>query len=206
MNSRFDHRTKDLFKRDIKFGTMLENYWWKLWLEQIDDRCDIYVGNPRDNGCGNDGEFIASGNTAGADFMCDISYQEEEEIMTIEDLPIEMKWVPTAGKFTLKENDLKAYIRERAAILFIYNVKQCSVNLRKPKDHDLDKHIAKIEAKLDVGEIQWGLMWPDKVEEFYNYAKDRRLIKPIYYMGNKPGVVMGQNEFDIWFKQELWNV
>ncbi len=49
-------------------------------------------------------------------------------------------------------------------------------------------------------------MFPDKVEEFYNYAKVERLIKPIYYMGNKPGVVMVQSEFDNWFIQEKWNV
>jgi len=199
MNSRFDNRTKDTFKRDIKFTTLLENYWWNAWLDQLDDGV---VENPRDNGCGNGGEFIASGNTAGADFMADIKYDFRKR----SDLPIEMKWVPTAGKFTLKENDLKAYIREGAAILFIYNSVRCGVDLRKPKDHDLDKHLVRIEAKVNAGEIKWGIMFPDKVEEFYNYAKVERLIKPIYYMGNKPGVVMVQSEFDNWFIQEKWNV
>jgi len=199
MNSRFDNRTKDTFKRDIKFGTLLENYWWNAWLDQLDDGV---VENPRDNGCGNDGEFIASGNTSGADFMADVKYDFRKR----SDLPIEMKCVPTAGKFTLKENDLKAYIREGAAILFIYNSVRCGLDLRKPKDHDLDKHLVRIEGKLKAGEIDWGLMFPSKVEEFYKHAKDNDLIKPIYYMGNKPGVVMVQNEFDTWFKQEMWNV
>lgn len=198
--SRFDTRTKDTFKKDIKFGTMLENYWWNAWLKQVGKRQDIGVYKPRDNGCGNDGEFIASGNTAGADFMCDISYQED---MVIEDLPVEMKWVPTAGKFTLKEGDLKAYIKEGAAILFIYNSVAGGTNLRKPQDYDFDKHISLIESKM--GQIRWGIMWPSKIHDFYTWAKVNKKFKQIPYMGNKSGIIIPSQEFDHWFTQENWN-
>jgi hypothetical protein len=118
------------------------------------------------------------------------------------DHPLEIKWVPTAGKFTLKENDLKAYIREGASILFIYNSVRCGTDMRKPKDYDLEKHVRLIESKAD--QIKWGIMWSQKVKDFYSHAKENNLIQPIYYMGGKQGVVLKQEDFDKWFTQENW--
>lgn len=198
MSKRFDYRNKETFKKDIFFGTMLEKYWWESWLKLTDQRSDINVTNAKDNGCDNNGEFIEDGSTFGADFMADISYDNRD----YKNCPLEMKWVPTAGKFTLKENDLKAYIREGAGILFIYNSVSCGTDFRKPEHYDLEKHIALIESKID--QVKWGLMWPEKVKEFYEYAQDNNLIKPIYYMGNKPAVVLQQQYFSRWFKQENW--
>lgn len=196
MSKRFDNRTKDTFKKDIKFGTMMESYWWGRWVEDAMHRADLDIANPRDNGCGNDGEFIESGNTAGADFKADVRYDDEPW----GNLPIELKWVPTAGKFTLKENDLKAYVRERAAILFVYNDVACGTDLRKPKDYDFDKHIRLIESKMD--QIKWGLMFPDKLKEFYDYCKQHNLFEPVRYMGNKSAVILRSRDFDKWFKQD----
>ena len=130
MSNRFDNRSVSTFKKDIKFGTMLEKYFFHKWL----DKCELNISDWSDNGCGNDGEFIESGNTAGADYR-----------VTIDgfNTPLEIKWVPTAGKFTLKQNDLKAYVKEGASILFIYNTGKAK--LKKPKDHNLEKHIKLIE-------------------------------------------------------------
>lgn len=196
MSKRFDSRTKDTFKKDIKFGTLMESYWWDRWVEDSMHRADLHIETPRDNGCGNDGEFIESGNTAGADFMADVSYDDRHD----KDLPIELKWVPTAGKFTLKENDLKAYVREGAAILFVYNDVACGTDLRKPKDYDFGKHVCLIESKMD--QIKWGLMYPEMVKGLYESCKENNLFIPIRYMGNKMGVVLKSQDFDYWFKQD----
>lgn len=200
MSKRFDYRSKDTFKKDIKFGTRLEQYWWAKWVAHSFNRDDLEIVNAGDNGCGNDGEFIEKGNTAGADFIADITYQNE----THSRLPIEMKWVPTAGKFTLKENDLKAYIREGAAILFVYNSVKCGADLRKPKDYDYDRHIKLIESKMD--QMRWGLMLPDQVAGLYNMGKLKGWFKPVRYMGNKSALILKDEDFYQWFKREAWNV
>jgi hypothetical protein len=142
VSNRFDNRSVSTFKKDIKFGTMLEKYFFNKWISIV----GIQDKDWSDNGCGNDGEFIAKGNTAGADYR-------------VYNQPLELKWVPTAGKFTLKENDLKAYIREGADILFIYNTGRAQ--LRKPKDYDLDRHIKLIEQ--NESDILWGIMQHEKV-------------------------------------------
>lgn len=198
MTSRFDNRTKAVFKKDIKFSTKLEKYWWDSWLNQCEQREDITIKNPRDNGCGNDGEFIAKGNTAGADYMADVQYLW----LNTQDLPVEIKWVPTAGKFTLKENDLKSYVKEGACILFIYNSVKCGTDLRKPKNYDFDKHVKLIESKRD--QMRWGLMMRASVKELYENAKQEALFKPIHYMGNKLGIILKQEDYSKWFQEEAW--
>ena len=203
MGNRFDYRSKDTFKKDIKFSTMLEKYFFNKWLDIIKQTDAITVSSWGDNGCGNDGEFIPRGNTAGADYKISGFMNGGNGLDTeLKDEPLEIKWVPTAGKFTLKEGDLKAYIREGANILFIYNSVRCGTDMRKPKDYNIEKHIELIESKSD--QVKWGIMWSPKVEQFYNHAKDNGLIEPIHYMGGKQGVVLQQKDFDKWFKQEEW--
>ncbi len=120
----------------------------------------------------------------------------------VEDEPLEIKWVPTAGKFTLKENDLKSYIREGASILFIYNSVRCGTDMRKPKDYDFDRHIKLVESKSQ--QIKWGIMWSPKVEQLYNHAKENNLFRSINYMGGKSGIVLKQSDFPQWFQEEDW--
>ena len=181
--SRFDHRSVDTFKKDIKFGTMLEKYFFHRWTEIA----GIKDGEWADNGCGNDGEFIAKGNTAGADYK-------------VNNTPLEVKWVPTAGKFTLKENDLKAYIKEGADILFIYNTGRA--NLKKPKDYNIERHVELIEA--NTSDIRWGIMKAEQVKRLYDNAKENNLFKPIYYMGNKSGIVIKAQDFHKYFTERNW--
>lgn len=200
MSNRFDNRTVATFKKDIYFATKLEKYFFNEWL----NRCKpwIQISEHSDNGCGNDGEFIEKGNTAGADYRISGLLTTEDEACAIIDTPLEIKWVPTAGKFTLKENDLKAYIKEKASILFIYNAVSCGTNLRKPKDYDLEKHIKLVESKSQ--QIRWGIMWDNTVRKFYDDAKKNNLFKPIHYMGGKSGVVLKQKDFPKWFKEHNW--
>ena len=148
MSNRFDNRSVSTFKKDIYFTTKLEKYFFHKWLEVVGNSDSMTVSSWSDNGCGNDGEFIAKGNTAGADYKISGSINArhglEAELL---DEPLEIKWVPTAGKFTLKENDLKAYIREGASILFIYNAIRCGTDMRKPKDYDFERHVKLVESK-----------------------------------------------------------
>lgn len=202
MSTRFDKRTVSTFKKDIKFGTMLEKYFFREWLRVCKFTNNVKVLSWADNGCGNDGEFISKGSTFGADYIVNVERRlPSGDLETIKS-PLEVKWVPTAGKFTLKENDLRAYIKEEASILFIYNSVKCGTNLRKPKDYDLEKHIKLIESKKD--QLKWGIMWAEDVKDFYKHATDNDLIRPINYMGGKRGVVLKQQDFNQWFGEEQW--
>lgn len=195
---RFDKRTRDVFARDILFSTNLEKYFFDQWVDRCKKR-NIIISNIRDNGVDNTGQFIENGKTSGADYMIDLSYNQRQ----CTDMPIEVKWVPTFGKLTLKVGDLKAYLRESAAILFIYTSKSFK-NLRKPQDYDLTKHIALIESIDDF--IMWGLMMPEKIEQFLKTSQEMNLIRPINYMGGKPGIVLQQLDFSNWFIEERWNL
>lgn len=193
-DKRFDNRSKATFKKDIAFGTAIERYWWHGFLAQL-EKYSVEYANPRDHGVGNDGEYVETGtNTAGADYIIDIRRGETWH----RDMPMEVKWVPTAGKLTLKKNDLKAYANENAAILFIYNSVRDNVDLRKPKDYDLDRHLGRIEAKKP--DIKWGVMFPHKVQR----VLDTAFFEPIPYMGNKQGIIIKQHNYEAWFKTNKW--
>lgn len=193
---RFDNRSKETFKKDIKFSTMLEVYLFNEWIDRVTNTSDYILESYDNNGVDNNGEFIDSGqSTLGADFIVTMSKGKNN----YENLPLEMKWVPTAGKFTLKKNDLKAYRKENAAILFIYNTVNCGLDLRKPKDYDLENHIKKIESKEK--HIKWGIMFPEIVEKILNLT-DR--FRPIQYMGMKQGIQIKSSEFNNFFEQYDW--
>ena len=191
------------FKKDIYFATKLEKYFFTEWLNRVESVRGLDVTGWSDNGCGNDGEFIAKGNTAGADYkISGLQHHCMALDANLEDEPLEIKWVPTAGKFTLKENDLKAYVREQASILFIYNSVRCGTDLRKPRDYDFDRHIKLVESKSQ--QIKWGIMWSPQVKRFYESTKKSAGFRPISYMGGKQGVVLKQQDFSNWFASYDW--
>lgn len=202
MSNRFDNRSVSRFKKDIYFSTMMEKYFFDKWRGVVKDAQGMVIDDWDNNGCGNDGEFIAKGNTAGADYKISASFEDESNTIELVDHPLEIKWVPTAGKFTLKEGDLKAYVKEGASILFIYNSVNCGTNMRKPKDYDLDKYKQLVESKSQ--QIRWGVMWSDMVERFYNNAKENNSFRPINYMGGKSGVVLKSSDFGKWFTEHNW--
>tara|TARA_B100002052_G_C15708831_1_gene518583 strand:- start:36 stop:629 length:594 start_codon:yes stop_codon:yes gene_type:complete len=195
--SRFDNRDIDTFKKDIYFGTQMEKYFFNKWLDICQSLDYINVANPRNNGVDNSGEFIAKGNTAGADYMIDLCYHA----LDIPNMPLEIKWVPTFGKLTLKTADLEAYIKEKAGILFIYP-SQKTINLKKPRDYNLTNHIEKIESVSEI--LRWSLMSPAQVRYFLEEAKDSDRIQPIPYMGNKSGIILKEKYFTNWFTVEQW--
>ena len=198
MSNRFDHRSESRFKKDIKYTTKLEGYFFEKWLDhsQKDGTLDVFDFD--DNGADNSGAFIKSGNTAGADFIVTMDYRGTH----YHKLPLEMKWVPTAGKFTLKINDLKAYVAENAAILFVYNSNPNVTDLKKRRDYNLAKHIRSIEASEE--DIRWGIMDDVAVRNFYYERKD--CAYPIPYMGDKMGTVLMAEDYDKWFIEEPWEL
>ena len=204
MSNRFDNRSVSRFKKDIYFSTMMEKYFFEKWRGVVKETQGMVIDDWDNNGCDNNGEFIAKGNTPGADYKISASFEDDFNTIVLVDHPLEIKWVPTAGKFTLKEGDLKAYVKEGASILFIYNSENCGTNMRKPKDYDLDKYKQLVESKSQ--QIRWGVMWSDMVEEFYNDAKENNLFHPISYMGGKSGVVLKSSDFGKWFTEHNWNV
>lgn len=196
IDNRFDYRSKETFKKDIAFATALENYFFTTWTNKFANSDNIVLVNWNDNGCGNDGKFIKSGSsTFGADFIVSMFYNHKY----YDNLPLEMKWVPTAGKFTLKRNDLAAYVKEKAAILFVYNTNNCGIDMRKPKDYNLDTHIKRIEKKSK--DLKWGIMFPETVENILSLSNR---FKPIHYMGGKQGIVIRDSEFNDFFDQHNW--
>ena len=201
MSKRFDNRTQQQFADDIYFGTAIEKYFWNQWVDRCSNRQDINLANPRDNGVANDGAFIAFGNTSGADYMADIDYSN---IIVNDNHPIEIKWVPTFGKVTLKKADIESYLREGCSILFIYPSEETGINLRKPRNptkDDIPTHIQKIESVEKF--IRWGILTPEKLQQLHDFA-EKKGWKKIRYMGNKLGFVILHNAFKYYWKEERW--
>ena len=192
--SRFDNRSKEQFKKDVYFGTMIEKLFMDLFIDSCRKKQDVEILHYYDHGVANDGSFIEEGvNTSGADYMLEnFKYRDD----WYDKLPLEVKWVPTYGKLTLKLGDLKAYQREKAAILFLYTTKK--LDLKKPANHNLEKHKMKILANCKY--INWGIMMPRTVDFILNTCQDD--IKPIPYMGNKPGIIIPQSQFGSFFREE----
>lgn len=201
MSKRFDNRTEQQFKEDIFFATAIENHFWNTWVSRSSDQDNITIENPADNGVANDGSFIPDGvNTAGADFKADIKYANLDQ----KDHPIEMKWVPTYGKVTLKEADIKAYLNEGSSILFIYPNRK-TINLRKPRyprKQDIANHIKKIESCYRY--LRWGLLTPRKLAELDSWAQANDGYQPIPYMGGKSGVIIPFERFSTYWSEEVW--
>lgn len=194
---KFDNRSKEEFMNDIYFGTKLEKYFFNQWLERCRNKDFVKIYNERDNGIDNQGGFVKKGDTSRADYMIDLIYRGH----IYRDLPIEVKWVPTHGKFSLKMDDLYGYIRQSASILFIYNGTKTK-DLRKPKDYDFDRHVKNIESVSN--QFKWCIMTSSDIEKIIEHYKSNELIKPIPYMGNKRGIVIDQNYLSNWVKEEIW--
>jgi hypothetical protein len=197
MDKRYDNRTKSQFIKDIKFGTMMETYIFSKWVDTCQSRNGVTIYSYDDNGIANDGKYVKTGtNTSGADYVVDICYNE----IRYDKLPMEVKWVPTAGKFTLKVNDLKAYIKEDAAILFVFNAG--SPTLKRPKNYNFEKYIEKVESYSH--NLKWSIMLPNTVETFLAYHINQDKIQAIPYMGYKPGIILKEKDFHYWFKTHDW--
>ena len=59
-----------------------------------------------------------------------------------------------------------------------------------------------IEA--NASDIRYGIMWWQEVKNLYEFTKEEGLFRPIYYMGNKSGVVLKSKDFDKYFVEREW--
>lgn len=178
---RFDKRTKEAFAKDIKFGTMIEQFWMRKCLPEI-IKHNLYPGflSIKENGVDNTGEFQNRPN-GNADFLVVTNTNEH---------PLEIKWAPTKGKITLKEQDLKNYVNQNADILLIYN--NSNVSLRQPKHTNYSEHWSKILQFIE--QIQWGIIYSSSIKSILKLTPEK-----IYYMGNKPGFIIKEKDFGQYF-------
>ena len=108
-NYRFDNRSEEEFKEDIKNHTMSERTLFFLWLDLIEKDTGK---RPKftDTGCGNDGEFLEN------------SKVKTDPDFTVEGYgEIEVKFSKPLIKtyFHLKTNQIKNYCTRRATILMV---------------------------------------------------------------------------------------
>lgn len=186
-DKRFDNRSKETFKKDIYFGTAVESHWWDKLLVEA-ERCNGFgFNNHFSNGCGNDGRYLETGtNTGGADYWAEGWVFDQSFAHGIE-----VKWVSSPGRITLKKADVACYLKEGSGLFIIQNISN-DANLRKPKDHDIQKYLSRLDKACVDGKIVWSLMLADNfaamMDEFNNY-------RPIKYMGNKLGVVIPDDDW-----------
>ena len=179
--TRFDKRNKRSFEKDIKFGTMIEQFWMRKCLPEIIN-ANIYKDFicVKDNGVDNTGKFTDKPNSS-ADFL----------IITKTDFfPLEIKWAPTKGKITLKKDNLISYVKQNADILLIYN--NSNKQLKKPKHCDYAEHWRLIEDYMC--DILWCIIPNSSIKEILKLKEQK-----IYYMGNKPGFIIKEQDFGKYF-------
>ena len=187
-DKRFDNRSKDAFKKDIYFGTAVESYWWDKLLEEA-ERCNGFgFSSHFSNGCANDGRYLKTGtNTGGADYYASGWVFDQKFAHGIE-----VKWVSSPGRITLKKADVACYLKEGSGLYIIQNIDR-DLDLRKPKgDHDIEKHLSSLRRACADFKIVWSLMLAENfacmMDEFNDY-------RPIKYMGNKQGVVIQDDDW-----------
>lgn len=118
---RFDDRTEDQFKQEIKAGNFIERSLFKRWLATI--------GNPpyRETGCGMDGEFLT------------IDRVSTEPDFFVEGIgAIEVKFCrPTPKEFHLKLSQVQQYIAKGAQLLMVLGAGQRNPQYRLISVDDL---------------------------------------------------------------------
>ena len=123
MSIRFDNRSVDTFKKDIYFSTQLEKYFFHEWLRACEVNNSYTITTWDNNGVDNDGGFIASGKTGGADYRVTGSFRPHKAAVvgfeSFKDHPLEVKWVPTAGKFSFKGRRFKV-LHQRGCKYSVY--------------------------------------------------------------------------------------
>ena len=180
--SRLDNRTVDEFKSHMKFTTEIESRLMECWAQSTNSDCLAYI----DNGVDNNGDYVEDGtNTSDVDF-----------IVVSEDGPrkVELKFVPTSGKLTLKLNDVKNYIKQGASVLFIFNTSNES--LKVPKDLDVESHWSKIVDAHLKGELKWALADHKTLAKMLGSTEPQK----IPYMGGKQGIIVTEKRYNKFFE------
>lgn len=178
---RFDNRTKAGFSKDIKFGTEIESFWIKLWLEEVKHWPEYEILSVNDHGVDNSGGYVSKSN-GNADY-----YIKYNHYNVYTEHPLEIKWAPANDKATFKIQDLNNYYKSEASILFIFNT--CSFNLKRPSSYNHVKHIETITSYME--HIKWGIIDHNNIRKMLNSY----VHFPVPYMGNKPGIIVPPADF-----------
>ena len=179
--SRLDKRTLGEFKNHMRFTTEIESRLMECWAVSTNSPCLAYI----DQGVDNDGGYVENGvDTSDVDFIV-ITEDSQEKV--------ELKFVPTAGKLTLKLNDVKNYIRQQASILFIFNTS--SESLKVPKDLDIESHWERVKQTHEKGELKWALVDYKTLGKMLGSTEPQK----IPYMGGKTGIIITQKRYDKFF-------
>lgn len=182
--SRRDGRSVSEFTSHIKFTTEIESRLMDAWAESRNSGCDWY----QDNGIDNGGGYVKDGtDTSAVDFVACINGIET---------PLEMKFVPTAGKLTLKSADIHNYVRQNANVLFIFNLSERS--LKVPKERNVRSHWSKIRNTWKRGELKWAIVGPTTLCEMLEDTPEQ--IIP--YMGYKPGIIVTEDNYSKYLRMK----
>lgn len=129
MSHRFDFRSKDEFKRDIKSSTITERELFMAWLDLLEKDTGtrpVY----KDTGCGKDGEFLEDNQvSADPDFYVEgygnIEVKFSKKILT--------------DKFHLKVSQINQYQKKNTTILMINGANEDTPTFTMLKPEALNK-------------------------------------------------------------------
>lgn len=181
MVRRFDNRTKEEFCKDIAFGTKIEAFWIKVWIEELKNWPEYKLLSVTDHGVDNSGKFVAQSN-GNADFY--IKYYHYGDF---KEHPLEIKWAPSNDKATFKITDLNNYIKTNSSMLLIFNTSE--TNLKRPPSYNYQKHLDNIIDHMP--QIKWGIIDPPNISRILN----KHTHFPVPYMGNKMGLIVIPEDF-----------
>lgn len=177
---RKDFRTDQDFKKDIKYSTYIETILWKEFLTKFSKTVDSYEAI--NYGTDNSGEFSEKA-SPNADYKLKYVLNNKSH-----ELKLEIKFAPTKGKLTFKKQNLSSYLKDKANILLFYN--SSSESLKKRKDWNAKKQAEIILQKKKY--IKWGIIDTESINQI---LCDYDTIN-LYYMGNKPCIVVPESDFN----------
>jgi hypothetical protein len=108
-NYRFDERSEDEFKRDIRKHTIKERELFFLWLDLV-ERETGNRPNFRDTGCGKNGEFLEDK---------DVSTDADFDVEGYGSIEVKFSKPMLTKSFHLKVNQVKAYHKKNVTILMV---------------------------------------------------------------------------------------
>lgn len=188
--SRKDYRNLETFKQDIKFGTLLEQFWWSVYLNELKGQ-GIEIVKWRNNGVDNSGNYVEKSSGA-ADFFLVTRVDG-----VIKEQFLEIKFAPKNDKISLKVRDLQNYITQGAEILLFVN--SGPSDLRKPKDYNFDLHIDRIRECLQ--DIVYTVISCEQIKELLKLPAVQAR-----HMGNKWTIVLEDRELFRWKKIRYANL
>lgn len=109
MNYRFDERSEEQFKHDIRDRTMEERSLFLMWLDLLEKESGRRP-KYKDTGCGKTGEFLADG---------EVSTNPDFEVEGFGHVEVKFSKPRLKSVFHLKAGQVKQYVKQGATILMV---------------------------------------------------------------------------------------